>query len=119
MLGQPREYYNIQRPKRAKELPNVLSMTEVIRLINSPQNIKHKAMLYFVYSAGLRSGEFLKLRIRDIQTEQGFIFIKGAKGKKDRRTVWSEKLLTLLRQYYKQHRPAYWLFEGQDSSRWI
>lgn len=118
VLGQPREFYDIQRPKKAKELPNVLSMQEVRRLINTPDNIKHKAMLYLIYSAGLRSGELLKLRIRDIQTEQGYIFIKGAKGKKDRRTVLSEKLLILLREYYKQYRPAYWLFEGQDGGQY-
>ena len=118
VLGQPREFYNIQRPKKAKELPNVLSMQEVSRLINTPDNIKHKAMLYLIYSAGLRSGELLKLRIRDIQTDQGYIFIKGAKGKKDRRTVLSEKLLILMREYYKQYRPAYWLFEGQDGGQY-
>jgi len=118
VLGQPREFYDIQRPKKAKELPNVLSMQEISRLINTPDNIKHKAMLYLIYSAGLRSGELLKLRIRDIQTDQGYIFIKGAKGKKDRRTVLSEKLLILLRKYYKQYRPAYWLFEGQDGGQY-
>ena len=75
-------------------------------------------MLYLIYSAGLRSGELLKLRIRDIQTDQGYIFIKGAKGKKDRRTVLSEKLLILLREYYKHYRPAYWLFEGQDGGQY-
>lgn len=118
VLGQPREFYDIQRPKKAKELPNVLSMQEVSRLINIPDNLKHKAMLYLIYSAGLRSGELLKLRIRDIQTDQGYIFIKGAKGKKDRRTVLSEKLLILLRKYYKQYRPAYWLFEGQSGGQY-
>lgn len=118
VLGQPREFYDIQRPKKAKELPNVLSMQEVRRLINSPDNLKHKAMLYLIYSAGLRSGELLKLRVRDIRTEQGYIFIKGAKGKKDRRTVLSEKILVLLRKYYKQYRPAYWLFEGQDGGQY-
>lgn len=118
VLGQPREYYNIQRPKGAKELPNVLSMHEVGQLINTPENIKHKAMLYLIYSAGLRTGELLRLRIRDIQTEQGYIFIKGGKGKKDRRTVLSENLLPLLRTYYKKHRPAYWLFEGQDGGQY-
>ncbi len=118
VLDQPREFYNIQRPKKAKELPNVLSMQEVSKLINTPDNIKHKAMLYLIYSAGLRSGELLKLRIRDIQTDQGYIFIKGAKGKKDRRTVLSEKLLILLREYFKQYRPAYWLFEGQDGGQY-
>ncbi len=118
VLGQPREFYDIQRPRKSKELPNVLSQSEVIRLINGPENIKHRCMLYLIYSAGLRSGELLNLRIRDIQTDQGFIFIKAAKGKKDRRTVLSDKLLQLLREYYVQYRPAYWLFEGQDGGKY-
>lgn len=118
VLGKPREYYNIQRPKRALELPNVLSLEEVQRLIQAPENIKHKAMLCTIYSAGLRSGELLQLRVRDVHSDDGYLFIKGAKGKKDRRTVLSEKLTTLLRAYYIEHRPSYWLFEGQDGGQY-
>ncbi len=118
VLGKPREYYNIQRPKRALELPNVLSLEEVQRLIHAPENLKHKAMLCTIYSAGLRSGELLQLRVRDVHSDDGYLFIKGAKGKKDRRTVLSEKLTLLLRQYYKEYRPSYWLFEGQDGGQY-
>lgn len=63
VLGMPREYYDIQRPKQSKELPNVLSFQDVQKLINTPSNVKHKAMLCLIYSAGLRSGELLNLRI--------------------------------------------------------
>ncbi len=118
VLGKPREYYDIQRPKRAKTLPNVLSKEEVYRLINSPENIKHKAMLYTIYSGRLRMSELLNLRICDIRSDDSYIFIKGAKGKKDRRTLLSENLLKLLRQYYKKYKPSYWLFEGQDGGKY-
>jgi integrase/recombinase XerD len=118
VLGKPREYYEIQRPKRAKSLPNVLSPEEVFRLINSPENIKHKAMLYTLYSCGLRISELLNLRISDIRSDDSYIFIKGAKGKKDRRTLLSENLLKLLRTYYREFKPAYWLFEGQDGGKY-
>lgn len=118
VLGQPREFYDIQRPKKSKELPNILSMEEVVALLESPQNIKHKAILTTIYSAGLRIGELIKLRVVDIRSDDGYIFIKGAKGKKDRHTVLSETLLKILRQYYKVHKPSYWLFEGQDGGQY-
>jgi len=118
VLGMPREYYNIQRPKRAETLPNVLSPEEVFKLINTPENQKHRAILYTIYAAGLRVSELINLRVRDIQSDEGYIYIKGGKGKKDRRTVLSERLLTLLRQYYRAYKPSYWLFEGQDGGRY-
>ncbi len=118
VLGMPREYYNIQRPKRAKVLPNVLSQEEAFRLINAPKNLKHKAILYTIYSCGLRVSELINLRIEDIHSDDGYIFIKGAKGKKDRRTLLSENLLQILRAYYKKYKPAYWLFEGQEGGKY-
>jgi len=118
VLNMPREYYDIQRPKRASQLPNTLSIEEVYKLINSPANLKHKAILYTIYAAGLRMGELLNLRIKDIRSKEAYIFIKGAKGKKDRHTVLSEYLLNLLRKYYKKYRPSYWLFEGQDGGKY-
>lgn len=118
VLGKPREIYDIQRPKKSKELPNVLSMQEVAAILASPKNLKHKAMLYTLYSAGLRLGELIRLRIDDIRSDDGYIFIKGAKGKKDRHTILSEALLALLRDYYKLHKPSYWLFEGQEGGQY-
>lgn len=117
-LGQPREYYTITRPKRSKDLPNVLSEEEVLAIINAPKNIKHRAILHTIYSAGLRIGEVLKLRVKDVRSDDGFLFIKDSKGKKGRHTVLSPLLLDLLRRYYKVHKPSYWLFEGQDGGQY-
>lgn len=117
-LEKPREYYNITRPKRSKDLPNVLSEEEVFAILNAPKNIKHKAILYTIYSAGLRVGEIIRLRICDIRSDDGFLFIKDSKGKKDRHTVLSPILLNLLREYYRKHKPSYWLFEGQDGGQY-
>jgi site-specific recombinase XerD len=117
-LGMPREYYQITRPKGSVNLPNVLSIEEVAAIINYPKNIKHKAILHLIYSAGLRISEVIRLRIKDIHSDQGFIFIKDSKGKKDRHTVLSPYLLELLRTYYKQYKPAYWLFEGQTGAQY-
>ena len=72
LLGRNREYYDIQRPKKALSLPNVLSVQEVKRLINAPKNLKHKAILYTIYSAGLRRQELIQLRIEDVHSDEGY-----------------------------------------------
>jgi site-specific recombinase XerD len=118
VLGMPREYYAIQRPKRTHSLPNVLGTDEAIKLIHSPENMKHEAILCTIYSAGLRISEVINLRITDIRSKEGYIFIRGAKGKKDRHVILSEVLLVLLRDYYRKNRPSYWLFEGQDGGQY-
>lgn len=118
VLGKERTYYDIQRPKKELQLPNTLSEKEVLKIINQPSNLKHKAILYCIYSGGLRLNEIIKLRIVDIHSDEGFIFINGAKGKKDRKTILSAHLVKLLRTYYKAYKPSYWLFEGQDGGQY-
>ncbi|SRX75895.1 tyrosine-type recombinase/integrase [Aequorivita antarctica] len=117
-LGMPREYYNITRPTKSKDLPNILSEGEVRAIINFPTNTKHRAILHTIYGAGLRVGELIRLRVKDIRSADGYIFIKDAKGKKDRHTVLSPFLLELLRSYFKEYKPSYWLFEGQDGGQY-
>jgi len=99
ILEQPRAFYSIQRPKKSQTLLGVLSVAEVQIILKQPKNIKHKAILYLIYSGGLRLGEVLNLRIEDVRSADGYLFIKGAKGKKDRRTILSVYLLKILRQY--------------------
>ena len=118
VLGKPREYYDLQRPNRSKSLPNVFSKEEVMRIVAAPKNIKHKAILLTIYSAGLRISEAINLRIKDIHSDEGYIFVKDAKGKKDRKTVLSPILLQVLRIYFKANKPSYWLFEGQDGGQY-
>lgn len=118
VLGNPREYYDIKRPKKRINLPNVLSKEEVMKIIQSPKNIKHRAILWTIYSAGLRISELVNLRVCDIHSDEGFIFVKDSKGKKDRKTILSPLLVELLRKYYKKHRPGYWLFEGQTGGQY-
>ncbi|MEN8702778.1 MAG: tyrosine-type recombinase/integrase [Polaribacter sp.] len=117
-LGKPREYYDIQRPKRTLSIPNVLHKEEVLKIIQHPTNIKHKAILWTIYSAGLRISEVLNLRIVDVHSKEGYLFIKDSKGKKDRKTILSDHLVTLLRLYYSKEKPSYWLFEGQTGGKY-
>ena len=118
VLGMPREYYNIQRPKKSKSLPNVLSPEEIHKMLTTTNNRKHKAILCTLYSAGLRLSEVINLRIEDIHSNGNYIFIKGAKGKKDRKSILSNVLLKLLREYYVAYKPSYWLLEGLDGGQY-
>ncbi len=118
VLNKPKEYYQLTRPKKSKELPNVLTKNEVKQLLQTTTNLKHLVLLSTIYSAGLRVSEVTNLRLTDVCSGDGYLFIKGAKNKKDRRAILSPKLLLLLRKYYKAYRPSYWLFEGQDGGQY-
>jgi integrase/recombinase XerD len=107
------EIDKIHRPKREKVLPNVLSKEDVIAIIAATTNLKHKALLALIYSAGLRISEALALQPKDIDSKRMLIHVKNAKGKKDRYTLLSEKVLILLREYFSIYKPNYFLFEGQ------
>lgn len=71
-----------------------------------------------LYSAGLRISELLFLKIKDIDSKRMQVFIKGAKGKKDRWSLLSEKTLVTLRKYYIKYKPKEWLFEGVGGTRY-
>jgi len=114
VLGREKEYYRVLRPRKENKLPTVLSLDEVRRLLDSTSNIKHKAILMTIYSGGLRRSELIRLRVEDIDSDRKLIKIRGSKGKKDRYTILSDKLLLHLRTYYTRYRPKEWLFEGQN-----
>jgi integrase/recombinase XerD len=117
VLGQERTFYDL-RPRKSRKLPNVFSEEEVITLFNVIKNLKHKTILMLIYSGGLRIGESIRLRKEDIHFDRRSIFIKGGKGKKDRYTILSDKMILLLRNYLSAYEPDYWLFEGQDGGQY-
>jgi integrase/recombinase XerD len=112
-FGHRMDLNRLEYPIREKTLPIVLSKEEVQRIVNNAGNIKHKAMLSLIYSCGLRRGEVLALKIRDLDKDRKVIRIEQAKGKKDRYVPYSDKLRVLLREYYAAWKPKEFLFEGQ------
>lgn len=108
----------IDRPKLPKDLPHYLSPKEVKSIIDVTLNIKHKAIITTIYSAGLRLNELVNLKLSDINSDQNFIRIQCGKGKKDRFTLLAAKLLVLLRKYYKIYKPQFYLFEGQYGGKY-
>lgn len=107
---------NIDRPLKEKRLPQVLSKIEIQQIIKNCNNIKHKCILSLIYSAGLRRSELINMQLLDIESDNGLVRIRSAKGKKDRVSLLSKSLLEFLSIYYKQYRPQYWLFEGQSAN---
>ena len=106
------EIGHIERPRSDKKLPVILSVEEVRRILDCTVNLKHKVLLSLVYSGGFRISEVLKLRPEDIDSQRMLIHVKEAKGRKDRYTLLSNRMLILLREYYTVYRPQTWLFEG-------
>ncbi|MCB0636601.1 MAG: site-specific integrase [Lewinella sp.] len=117
VLGQPRTFYEL-RPRKEKKLPGVFSEQEVQRLFAVVRNLKHRAILMLIYSAGLRIGESVRLRIADVDFDRRTVFVKSGKGKKDRYTVLSEKMIAVLRDYLAAFQPVFWMFEGQDGGQY-
>jgi len=118
VLGRKREIYDLPRPKKEHKLPAVLSEEEIIKLFKQVSNIKHKAILYLIYSGGLRLSEVVNLKITDIDSKRNLILIRESKGKKDRTTLLSQALLELLRDYYREYKPENYLFEGQKGGQY-
>ena len=118
VLGRKRMYYNVNRPKKEKRMPGILTVEEVELLLKHCNNLKHKCILMALYSGGLRRSELINLKISDIDSQRMLIRITNSKGNKDRNTLLSEKLLKLLRDYYRYHKPKIWLFEGQGGGQY-
>lgn len=110
------EIDKIHRPKKTKLLPNVLSKEEMKAILEAHSNVKHKMMLSLIYSCGLRRSELLYLKPLDIDSKRGIVIIRQAKGKKDRIVPLSDKILVMLRDYYRSYKPKTWLFEGQNAN---
>lgn len=114
VLGREKFFWEIPRPQKPDQLPNVLGEGELERMFSSVTNLKHKAILFTAYSAGLRVSEVVSLRLSDIDSGRMQIRIEQSKGKNDRYVGLSVLLLDVLRSYLQQAdpRPKVYLFEG-------
>ena len=114
VLGDARRVTFIERPRPERKLPSVLSEEEVTAILRAVENLKHQCILMLIYSAGLRLGELINLRRTDIIPERKQVVIRGGKGRKDRITLLSSKVLAKLDAYLDEYRPKTYLFEGQN-----
>ena len=116
-LGREPSKFVIPMPKGARKLPEILSREEVARLLSGVTNLRHRVLLMATYGAGLRVSEVTRLRLTDIDSKRMLIRVEQGKGRKDRYTLLSPRLLEELRRYCRIYRPTLWLFpaRGQDA----
>ncbi|MBI5917524.1 MAG: tyrosine-type recombinase/integrase [Bacteroidetes bacterium] len=115
---QEEKVMDLLRPKKQQKLPHVLTEEEVVRLLKAVGNPKHKCILMLIYSAGIRLGETVNIRLSDLQPSQNRLFIREGKGKKDRCTILSDRMWVLLKDYLEVYAPVEWLFEGQNGGQY-
>eukprot|EP01093_Parvamoeba_rugata_P002083 TRINITY_DN12609_c0_g1_i1.p1 TRINITY_DN12609_c0_g1~~TRINITY_DN12609_c0_g1_i1.p1 ORF type:complete len:402 (-),score=48.42 TRINITY_DN12609_c0_g1_i1:84-1289(-) len=105
---------DLNRPKKSKKLPVVLSKEEIIDLIQVTKNLKHRAIIGLLYSCGLRIGELLNLKINALDFDRNLLRVNQGKGRKDRSVVMSEVLKPLIFNYLNTYKPKVFVIEGRN-----
>jgi site-specific recombinase XerD len=117
VLKRPDRQFSIPRRGRSGKRPGVLNRQEVERLIETPRNVKHRALLGMTYGSGLRVSEVVRVKLADIDRGRMMLRVEQGKGHKDRYTVLSSRALKLLEELWRVYRPAEFFFTGQDGIR--
>lgn len=108
----------LERPKKSRKLPSVLSQEEVLEIIRCTQNLKHRAILALIYSCGLRISELINLKLVDFHIERKQLIIKNGKGRKERYVSLADSFLPLLSNYYHSYKPKLYFVEGQNGGKY-
>jgi integrase/recombinase XerD len=104
--------------RRERKLPVVLSRAELVRFFRAIDDFRYLVLLLVIYSAGLRLGEAVRLRLSDIDSGRMLIRVRQAKGRRDRYVPLSPFILELLRDYYRRIRPRHeYLFSATRDPR--
>lgn len=107
---------HLKYSKTPKKLPVFLTQEETRRLINSISNQKHRLMVELMYSAGLRVSELVNLKVKDLEFEGNYGWVRHGKGDKDRRFIIAETLRERLKVYMEANRLDLesWTFNGRN-----
>lgn len=119
VLHKPWDPYQLPMRKFDSYLPYVPSKSEVQTFISTLPDLKQKAMVSLLYSAGLRIGEVCSLRYEDVERKNMRIHVSHGKNRSDRYAILSENTLAILTEYWRTcGRPTGWLFPKQhDKSK--
>lgn len=104
----------IHMPKKDKKLPVVLGIEEILKLIQSTKNLKHRAIIAMLYGSGLRIGELLNLKLSDFDFPRKQLHIRNGKGRKARYATIAESLFPLLKNYHQTYRPKLYFIENPN-----
>jgi len=116
-LRRPSHTLDLLRLKRDRKLPVVLAHAEVIKVLAAIRRPAARMSATLMYSCGLRVSEAVHLRLEDIDSRRMVLAVRNGKGRQDRYVPLPQRSLELLRDYWRQHRPAYWLFPDRTGSR--
>ncbi len=104
--------YKTYTPRKERKLPNVLSKEEIVRLIQVTKNLKHRVCIALLYSSGLRIGELLNLKLKDVDFNRMLLKVEQGKGRKDRFVPIAHSILPMLNNYLNTYTPNYYLIEN-------
>jgi integrase/recombinase XerD len=117
VLKRPEFDVEVVIPKKPQRIPDLLTRSEVKRILNACPNAKHRMMLAMAYGCGLRVSELVSLRLSDIDSERSLLRVTQGKGAKDRLVPLSNTLLDALRDYWRSYRPFDCLFPSRTLTR--
>jgi site-specific recombinase XerD len=106
------ENIDLKFAKRSKKLPVVLSRGEIEKIISKIPNNKHRLIIALAYGSGLRVSEVVNIRVNDIDIAGLTIHIKEAKGKKDRISVFPEKIAADIKSLIAGKKGSDFIFES-------
>ncbi len=114
LFGEHLVIEHMKRPRNDRKLPSILNHEDIIKIFDQVYNLKHKMVLQIMYSSGLRVSEVARLKVQDIDLTNLTVFVRGGKGRKDRTTIFSEKLIELLQKIVQNKEAGDYLFDSNE-----
>ncbi len=108
----------IYMPKKDRKLPVVLSIEEILLLIQVTKNLKHRVIITMLYSSGLRISELINLKLSDFDFKRKQLHIQNSKGRKDRYATIAESTYPLIKNYYKTYKPNTYFIENPKGGKY-
>ena len=110
------QWIKMVKPPQIKAIPDILTPSEVEKLIGTTRQLRYRVFLLTTYSMGLRLSEALSLQVGDIDAGMNQVHIRNAKGHKDRFVPLPDLTLQALRALWSKHRHPKLLFPNAKGS---
>ncbi|MCK4623208.1 MAG: site-specific integrase [Desulfuromonadales bacterium] len=110
------QWVNIIKPPRIHTIPDILTISEIDKLIAAARKLRYRVFFLTTYSMGLRLGETLSLQVGDIDAERKRVHVRRGKGCKDRLVPLPDTTYHALRTLWRSHRHPSLLFPKAQGS---
>jgi len=108
----------IYMPKKDRKLPIILSIEEILSLLQATKNLKHRAVIAILYSSGLRISEIINLKLSNFDFKRKQLHIQNSKGRKDRYATIAESIFPLIKNYYNTYKPKVYFIENPKGGKY-